>query len=289
MSRLESMTGSATLEKRIARTTFTVSLRGVNHRFSDFYWKVPDILLALQPRMEEILGAKVQRGHVDVRIEAGDGLQTVQIDRDVLREYTRMAKELAGGRAGLKAEMVPLLLGLPGVSRVSTRLPGRFSPPEFLALFERTVVAFRSSRQKEGAALGKAIRGHLKSMKRSLAPISSVLKRQRQSEIGSLRKQLRGVLKNEDVAESLFDAVRESWPRINITEEAQRLKLHIAAVEEQLTQGGAVGKKIEFFAQEMLREANTIGSKVGDFSVRTAVVEIKTQIENVREQVRNLC
>jgi uncharacterized protein (TIGR00255 family) len=167
------------------------------------------------------------------------------------------------------------LLRLPGVVTVEQRLPDEFPAGRIFAAFDRAAAALVKDRRREGRGLAAALG-------RMLDELSALLKG-----IAARRKALRASLRKRAAQD---EGAPEELDRGEIREELDRFQLHLRAVRDLLRKGGDdAGKRIDFFTQEMLREANTIGSKARDFEIRRDVVEIKTQLENLREQARNLC
>lgn len=287
---LESMTGFGGASGRIGGFHFTVAVRGVNHRSLDLHLRLPAPLRVFTEEITRRVHSRVERGRVELDVLCPRPFDQVSIDDGILGAYLKAARAIDPRADVRPADLLPGVLSLPGVSRVSESLPPRFSRSAFLVLIQNALLDFQKSRAREGRALSGQVRSRLRRIRKHCAVSRRALQKRRAQDISRLRQELLPLLDLPAAAEArILGLLRDGWPQINASEEFDRLELHLAAVEEQLTVGGAVGTKIEFFAQEMLREANTIAAKVADFRVRAMMVEVKTEVESIREQVRNLC
>lgn len=273
MSGVESMTGAAAVRVSAANAPFEIWLKSVNHRFFEAQLRLPDALGSLEGELIARLRRVIRRGRVEGGIVAGDAgvFQRVRLNRSVVEQYQTIAARIAPGAPVSAAD----LLRLPGVVTVEQRLPEEFPAERIFAAFDRAAAALVKDRRREGRGLAAALG-------RMLDELSALLKG-----IAARRKALRAGLRKRAAQE---EGAPEEFDRGEIREELDRFQLHLRAVRDLLRKGGDdAGKRIDFFTQEMLREANTIGSKARDFEIRRDVVEIKTQLENLREQARNLC
>ncbi len=276
MSVVESMTGSAALRVMAARAPFEIWLKSVNHRFFEAQLRLPEALSSLEGDLVARLRRVVRRGRVEGGIIAADAgvFQRVRLNRSAVEQYQTIAAQIAPGAPVSAVE----LLRLPGVVTVEQRLPDEFPADRILAAFDRAAAALVKDRRREGRGLAAALG-------RMLDELAALLKG-----IAARRKALRAGWRQRAQRAAQADGGQEEIDRGEIREELDRFQLHLRAVRDLLRKGGDdAGKRIDFFTQEMLREANTIGSKARDFEIRRDVVEIKTQLENLREQARNLC
>ena len=293
---LESMSGVASRTFRAGGASLVAQVRSVNHRFLDVHLRLPRALLTLEGAIESSIQKAFVRGRVDFFIEAAPGsgsrLEQAHLNAPLIERYRSFLEHLSPGheQPGLKEALQ--FLALPGAVILEPGLPEGFDRDRFFQEIDRLLAALKKSRHEEGRAIGKALRRHLDQIMRTVRQIRGRLKQvrsRRQAELkAELLKQLEAVAVTPRADPGAI--VLEWIDRTNVTEELDRLGMHVEAVRRLLAEGDHdTGKRIEFFSQELLREANTIASKARDFEFRTACVELKTQVENIKEQVRNLC
>ena len=281
---LESMTGAASASFRVARAPFQIWLRSINHRFFEVQMRCPPVLHKMERQLEDLLRARLRRGRIEVEIEAGDAGAMIRprMNRKLAREYMGFARDLAGAAGDFDVTGV---LRLPGVVQLVEELPAGFDGEAFLRQFRRAVEQLQKARLREGREIETLFRGYLKNIQDCGKKIRRRHGAYKKEHLRRMRRELRGVLPEDALKQGV------DWlERHDIDEEVERLDMHIKAVRELMAgKDLEAGKQIEFFAQEMLREANTVASKSRDFEIRREVVEIKTAIEHMKEQVRNVC
>jgi uncharacterized protein (TIGR00255 family) len=291
---IRSMTGFGRAQLDADGASFAVELRTVNHRHFDPSLRLPRALAGCEPELRRLLAARFARGKLDLVVSAPPGAARaeVELDRAAAGRYVEFARELAAER-GVSGELrAAELLALPGVARALEHVLDEQSVgPALLAAVERAADAADAMRVAEGAALERELRGRLGAV-RALAEAVSA----RSGEVVAaarerLRKRaetLRAELGAGDEARLLQEIVTAA-ERMDVTEEVVRLASHVAQFEAALEGAGApVGRKLEFLLQEMGREANTIGSKAADAPIAHRVVDLKTELERMREQVLNV-
>jgi uncharacterized protein (TIGR00255 family) len=292
---LQSMTGFGGANGPLsARLGASVRVTTVNARFLDLVvrthprMETTELELALRP----VLAQGLTRGRVQVTIElqaAGAGSASLELDWGVA---AALVQALAQKPTGL--ELAPLslrdLLALPGFAK------GHDDPAltdderqALIALVARTLDEVVAARRREAAALLQQVAAELKAVggfQRFLVANAHGLRERLQAR---LRERLAALLAGRDVDEQrLVQEAALLAERADVAEETQRLAAHLAHFEQMLAQGGAVGKKLEFLLQEMLREVNTAASKCREAGDGEQVVEAKAAIERLREQCANL-
>jgi uncharacterized protein (TIGR00255 family) len=292
---IRSMTGFGRAQLEVEGASFAVELRAVNHRHLDLSVRLPRALLGLEPELRRVLGARFARGKLDLVVSAPAGAAPadVALDRAVAERYVEFAKELAAER-GASAELrAAELLALPGVARVLEHaLDEKLVGPALIAAVERAAAAAVQMRCAEGEALERELRARHAALRELAAAVAA-----RSDEVVAfvrerLRKraeQLREEAGGADESRLLQEIVLAA-ERMDVTEEVTRLASHADQFEAALAAGGAtpVGRKLEFLLQEMAREANTIASKGADAPIAHRVVDLKTELERMREQVLNV-
>lgn len=294
---IRSMTGFGRAAFAVEGVSFTAEVRTVNHRHLDLSVRLPRLLSALESDVRRSLRDRFDRGKVDLSVGFAPGAAQktdLEIDRDLAARYLAFAEELTAERgvpAGLDAGR---LLALPGVARLAEHAiaPEEAGPALREAVVEAAEQADRM-RRAEGDALERELRGRLDQVRRLCASIGARAPEVMQAARERLRKrseQLREETGGLDEAR-LHQEVVVAADRLDVTEELVRLESHVAQFETVLGEaapGHPVGRRLEFLLQEMVREANTTGSKAGDAPLAHGVVDLKTELERLREQVLNV-
>ena len=287
---LESMTGTARVSRTVAGLRLTVFLKSVNHKFADFHLRYPPTLNALHKDFNDRISRRIARGRVEADISLASPGRRPVIQKKVLNSYLKMTAELSGRKGKPDEQLLTRALQLPGVLELEDDWPRDFKPALVLKVYEEAVAKLQESRRKEGRKIGVLLTGYLKKIARNSKRIEKRLNSHEARQIAHFKSKVQPRLKAETRdMEALRGAVVEWYGRFNVKEELERLKLHNQALLDLLKEGGLVGKKTDFFSQELLREVNTIASKCGDFEIRELVVDMKNEIENIKEQARNLC
>jgi uncharacterized protein (TIGR00255 family) len=292
---IRSMTGFGRAQLEADGASFAVELRSVNHRHLDLSLRLPRALAGFEPELRRLLAARFARGKLDLVVSALPGATRaeVELDRAAAGRYVEFARELAAER-GVSAELrAAELLALPGVARaLEHALDEQAAGPALLAAVERAADAADAMRVAEGAALERELRGRLAGVRALAEAVSArsgevmVAARER---LTKRAEALRAELGAGDEGRLLQEIVAAA-ERMDVTEEVVRLASHVAQFEAALDAGAGapVGRKLEFLLQEMGREVNTIGSKAADAPIAHRVVDLKSELERMREQVLNV-
>jgi len=289
---MKSMTGfgraAATLPDG---TEAAVVVRGVNHRFLDVAVKLRDEYAASEPAIRKAVAAVASRGHVDVLIRttrpAGAG---VKIDMDAAEKYAREWGEDASKR-GLPGELTARdLLSLPGVLRAEETVDGDSSiEASLVALVEQALKDFDAARAREGAALSLAFEEILKRIETGVARLDAERAGVSERIQSGLRERIAKLAAGVALDEArLAQEVALLADRADVTEEIDRLKTHLVEARRLLAAGGPIGRRLDHLAQEIHREVNTLGSKVRETGATRLVLDLKADLEALREQVQNV-
>lgn len=281
------MTGYALASAEHPRGALSLELRSVNSRFLDLQFRVPDELRALEPLLREAIAARVTRGKVDCRLAFAPGAAAAPaLDAAALaalRTLERQAREAFAEAAPLSAAEV---LRWPGVLAERTLDEGELRA-RVAALAARAVEELCAARAREGARLASALSGIVARMRERIAQVAPLVPEANAAYQKRLAERLRealGAADDERVrAELAVFAVKT-----DVAEELQRLTAHVEEVERVVAAGGAAGKRLDFLAQELNREANTLASKAATREIADCALELKLLIEQVREQVQNV-
>lgn len=296
---LWSMTGFGRGEAAAAGGRVVVEIRSVNHRFCEVALRLPPRLAALEPGLRKLVTDRVARGRVDVTL-------TIQPDERAARgpaidwalaEGLRSRLEELKQRLGLPGEVdVALLAAQRGV--LSGEEPGPEPEWEPVAeATERALAALAAMRSREGAALQADLQGRLGRMRllvEEVAARAPLVPLEYRDRLAARLKALLGDGGGSVLGPGGLDPTRLEQEvalladRADVTEELTRLRSHLGQVEALLAAAEPVGRKLEFLLQEIHREVSTVGSKSADLAIARAVLELKAELERVREQVANV-
>ncbi|MFY8106840.1 MAG: YicC/YloC family endoribonuclease [Elstera sp.] len=297
---VSSMTGYARLAAVGCPTpnhTATWEIRAVNGRGLDIRFRLPHWLDRLEPALRERLKA-CQRGTITVSLDVrGTARETsLSINRPLIEEIVGLQKSL-----GPMVDQAPLrltdLLGVRGV--IESQAQAEASPSHepdpaedaaLLDLFARTVEQFLTARRAEGTKLSDILHGQIAVIAETTAKARSAAEAQTHGVAERLHTRLAPLLGDTPPvpAERLAQEIALLAQKCDPSEEMDRLEAHCAAARSLLNEGGAIGRKLDFLAQEFNREANTLMSKAADLSVTQTGLALKTIIEQFREQVQNV-
>lgn len=294
---IRSMTGYGQASFEVEGTGFEVEARSVNHRHLDVKARLPRGLASFENELRAQATERLARGKVDinVRTTASAALaDTVELDLVVAERYLAAARSLRE-RNGVGGDLeVSALLALPGVARVVER---RLSEDAIRASLRTALTAALDSleamREAEGAALHRDLRERLGRIANLLAEVEARAGEVERSVRDKLRKRAEQLRDETGILDDarLHQEVVWAADRLDVSEECVRLRSHVAQFQALLDgadPGQPAGRRLDFLLQEMGREANTIGSKSADAPVAHRVVELKTELERIREQVQNI-
>ena len=285
------MTGFGAAEGTVGSARVTVELRSVNHRFFNATIKLPAELSRWEGEVREALRKRLSRGHITLNARVDRGVAGPPlIDEERFGAYVGLLRDLKD-RFGLAGDVdVATVLRMPDVmSSISEGSEGEANA--FLDLVDAAAVNLVNSRRQEGERLGVYLLERLGIVEHALARISTRaplrLQEQRARTIESIRQLANGVNVDE---QRLAMEIAIQADRLDVQEELSRFSSHVTAFRRSVTDGSdePVGKRLGFLLQEMLREANTTGSKANDATILTDVVTVKEELERIREQVENL-
>jgi len=293
---IRSMTGygSATLETGALRAA--VSVRSLNHRFLDVALHVPRRLQSLEPVARDRVAKAIKRGRVEVVIQAalGDGLgESVLPSRALVTALVRALRELQAEHGLEGGVSVSDVLRFPGaLERVeATADLADAARSELMALLERALGRLDEMRAAEGQRLSDELARVLDVVEAATGRIEARSAERRDERGAALRERVSALLADLGLDDArLYQEAVRAVERHDVAEEVARLRSHVAGARELLRPGDGepAGKRLDFLAQELMREANTIGSKVQDAAAVNEVVSLKAEIERFREQVQNV-
>ena len=290
------MTGYGRGEKSFEGKAVTVEVRAVNNRYLDTSVKMPRACLFAEDAIKSAVQKAAARGKVDVFVTicdtSGEG-QVVTVNEGLARGYLDALKrlyELDGGRMVKGNFHATDLAHFPDVLTVERApLDAEEVTSQLLEVLDLALGDFNAMREREGARLAQDILARAGTVEGLVDFVESRSPQTAADYRARLAAKMKEVLENKQVDEvRLLTEAAIFADKIAVDEETVRLRSHISQLRELLDKGGAVGRKLDFLIQEFNREANTIGSKCGDLEVTRRVVDMKAEIEKIREQVQNL-
>ncbi len=289
---MKSMTAYARGEKVWENLTFTLEIRTLNHRYRDIVLKVPQKLFLLEERIKRLISTYIHRGRVDCIIKMSGNIEefnTVTINWEAARAYKKLLEQLKTGLS-LKGEItVDMFLGVKDIFTTEEEESDceLFWPPLEEALRE-VLGKINEMRQKEGENLKEDLEKRLTYVKELVEAIEGQAPKVIENYRQRLKQRIKEIIGQEIDESRLVQEVAFWAERSDITEEIVRLKSHIKQFANLLNTDEPIGRKLDFLLQEMHRETNTLGVKANDTFISQQVVEIKTELEKMRQQVQNI-
>lgn len=290
---VRSMTGFGKGEARFKTGKVTVEIKTVNHKFFDATLRLPNGITAFEDRIKEILQKKIKRGKVNLNLMYDGTLLKggkISINRGAAKNYYNALEGLRKA-LGLSEEVaLKDIIAMPGVLSYDSLEAGLASFwPKIKKALDLAADRLIIDREKEG----KALQADLSNRTKKIAALLATIKSRAHLNIDEYRKRFADRVKDLTGGREIDMGRLEMEVAIfaknsDISEEITRLDNHLSNFNKTLISGGELGKKIDFIAQELHREINTIGSKASDFKISKNVIEIKGEIEKIREQAKNL-
>ncbi|MEN1681683.1 MAG: YicC/YloC family endoribonuclease [Planctomycetota bacterium] len=287
---LASMTGFGEASVADESLAVAVEVRTINNRHLKLSLRASEGYSIFEPEIDGLVRKHVRRGAVqlNLRVSRITGADAYQIDAEVLEGYRRQLQEVAG-----EAPPVAALLSLPGVvaERQATSSAPREDWPRIVPAIEQALAALAEMRGLEGQALENDLRENCGVIAEHLERVEQQAPKVSESYRDRLVERVNSAMGQLGVSVEPADLVREVAvfaDRTDISEETVRLRSHIDQFLAAMDLPESNGRKLEFITQEMVREVNTIGSKANDAEITACVVEMKTALERIREQVQNV-
>ncbi len=287
------MTGFGRAEAEGSGQHITIELKAVNQRYLDINIRAPISLGFAEEHIRKAVKERLGRGRVDIFISYSAmeaGTRKVTADLGLIASYVQTARQ-AAKKAGLKDDVkLSHILRIPDVIRIEG---AREDEETLLGIVNQALHtaldALIGMRTREGASLQKSIEQYLGELSGIVGAIDDVKDDVLRDSAEKLKQRISELLSGSDIDEARFNTeVAYIADRADISEELVRLKTHIAQFEAAAKASDAVGRKLDFMVQEMNRELNTIGSKSSSMTITNAVIEGKSIVEKIREQVQNI-
>jgi uncharacterized protein (TIGR00255 family) len=285
---IQSMTGYAAASTDTARGALSIELRCVNARFLDLQFRVSDELRALEPVLRELISARVSRGKLDCRVFLNETAVApgARIDAEALARLGELSAQAAKAMPQATPLRIADVLRWPGVIAESP-LDEEETRRVAASLCRRTLDELIASRRREGAKLAAAVGERVTAMRARLEQAAPLVPQALAAYQAKLTERLREAIGSAD-AERVRTELTVFATKMDVDEELTRLRTHLDEAERTLQNGGAVGKRLDFIAQELNREANTLAAKAASAELSDCALELKLLVEQMREQVQNI-
>ena len=290
---VKSMTGYGRAVETVNGREYTVELRSVNNRYLDCTVKLPRTLSFAEDAVKQAVKATISRGKVDVFISLrGEGTQDVQVtlNAPMVEGYLAAMRQMVDFYGVRDDISVSTLSRLPDVFTVEKpEVDERALQDDLMGVVNQALAQYDAMRCAEGKALENDLRSRGQTIMELVAQVEAGSGQTVIDYRTRLENKLKEVLANTAIDESrILTEAAIFADKVAVDEETVRLRSHLDQMNHMLTAGGAIGRKLDFLLQEMNRESNTIGSKCSDVRLARIVVEIKAELEKIREQTQNI-
>ncbi|NLY19289.1 MAG: YicC family protein [Clostridiaceae bacterium] len=290
---LKSMTGYGYYEYQDDDIRMSVEIKSVNHRFCDVYIRIPRQLSCFEDKVRYLVTSRVSRGKLDVYINwenIGEGAKKVILDEALARAYFDAMNKLADDLDLREDISLSVLARFPEILRIEKKEENNDTALEILQnSVNKAIDMLVEMRKTEGEKLLISLISicrNIENYREKLLKRAPYVVLEYKEKLASRIKELIEVNMIDETRIAMEVAVFAD--KCSINEELVRLKSHVEQFEDIIKSDGPVGKKLEFLVQEMNREVNTIGSKANDLDITKIVVNLKSEIENLREQIQNI-
>ena len=290
---IQSMTGYGRAVETIRGREITVELRSVNNRFLDCNIKMTRTFGYAEEAVKQKIKESVSRGKLDVYVgvhSIGEEPVSIGLNRPVLEGYLKAMRTMVAEYGIADDISTSSIARLPDIFMVEKEEEDEAqNVADILSVVEKALEAYHAMRRTEGAAMEADLRSRAATILSYVEQVEQrspvTLKEYRQR----LENKMREVLENTNIDEGrILTEAAIYADKIAVDEETVRLRSHISQLYSLLDEGGSIGRKLDFLLQEMNRETNTIGSKGNDIQQARTVVEIKAELEKIREQIQNI-
>ena len=290
---VKSMTGYGRAVETVNGREFTVEIRSVNNRYLDCTVKLPRTLSFAEDTVKQAVKASISRGKVDVFVsQRSEGMPevTVSLNRDVAEAYIRAMRQMAEEfqiREDISVALVSQMSDVFTVDRPQVDEEQLLA--DLMQVVGHALEGYDAMRSREGEALKADLTGRGNTIRSLVSQVEEGNPQTVADYRTRLYQKLQEVLANTAIDESrILTEAAIFADKVAVDEETVRLRSHLEQMDSMLATGGPIGRKLDFLLQEMNREANTIGSKCTDLRLARVVVDIKAELEKIREQTQNI-
>ncbi|MEZ5988227.1 MAG: YicC/YloC family endoribonuclease [Planctomycetota bacterium] len=288
------MTGFGRAEGASEAFRLSVELRSVNHRNLAWKGRLPAWLQELEPDIDARLRRRLGRGsvHVGIDVEALERQTTVAIDGDLARSYLAQLDTLARDLGYEERPPLAYLLGMPGVVERQDRGPRAAEVRDLcLEVLDHALAELVAAREREGEATRTELHDRIARIEADVEALATRIPGVHEEYRLRLERRVLDFMAERGISAEKAEVLREVAiyaDKSDVSEELNRLRTHAGELRRLLGQGGSVGRPIDFLVQEMLREIHTTGSKSADAELAHLVIDVKAELERIKEQAANL-
>ena len=288
------MTGYGKQNLSVEGREYQIEIKSVNHRYLDINVKIPKAISYLEETIKKEISNKIKRGKIDVFVSFENNSEEgrkIEINKQLAKIYIEQLKELAQEEKIESNIEVMDIAKIPDVLTIKVDEENSKIKDEIKQVTQGAVTRTLEMKNIEGEKISQDLLQRIRNIQSKIVEISAKSTGLIEEYVVKLEKRVKELLKNDEVDKSrLAQEVVIYADKCSIEEEITRLKSHIFQFENLISnnQDGAIGKKLDFIIQEMNRETNTIGSKANNLEITNGVIDIKTEIEDIREQVQNI-
>lgn len=290
---IKSMTGFGRSTYENEGREYIIEIKSVNNRFTDINIKMPRNLNYLEEKIRKQILSNISRGKVEVSIQLNNNSdlgKKINLNTDIANRYIEELKKLTEETNIIDNINIMDIAKFPDVLniKIDEEAEEIIEKELFIAL-DSAIDSFLDMRQKEGSKIKVDLENRIEVIKQKIEQISSISAGLVDEYVVKLETRIKELLKTDVVDQTrLAQEVVIYSDKCSVEEEITRLKSHISQFLNLLNENIAIGKKLDFLIQEMNRETNTIGSKANNLEITNFVVDIKTELENIREQIQNI-
>ena len=290
---IRSMTGYGKQSLSVEKREYQIEMKSVNHRYLDINIKLPKSISYLEDTIKKEISAKIKRGKIDVFITFENNSQegkNITINKELAKLYIEQLKELAQEEKILSNIEVMDIAKLPDILTVKNDEEDERIQNELIEVVQGAISKIIEMKNIEGSKIEQDLLQRIDKIENKIMEISVKSTGLIEEYVVKLEKRIKEILKTEDIDKSrLAQEVVIYADKCSIEEEVTRLKSHIYQFRNLIANNNeTIGKKLDFLIQEMNRETNTIGSKANNLEITNGVIDIKTELEDIREQIQNI-
>ena len=289
---IKSMTGYGKANLSKDKKEYQVEIKSVNHRYLDICVKMPRVLSYLEDEVKKQISSQIKRGKVDVFITFENNSikdKEIKINTEIAKIYIDELKKLAKQENILDNIEVTEISKLPDVLTIQNNQEDETIKDALLEAVSNATENLVQMRSIEGNKMADDLVARIQGIKEKVEEISSLSTGLIEEYVVKLESRIKEIARNQEMDEArLAQEVVIYADKCSVEEEITRLKSHILQLEKLFHTEESIGKKLDFIIQEMNRETNTIGSKANHLGITNDVIDVKTELENIREQIQNI-
>jgi len=288
---IKSMTGFARSEVNQSGLTITLEIKTLNHRFLDIITRIPRGLNGLDINIKNCIKDAISRGRIEVFLNiehSTDDEPVVEVDHNLARQYYQCLNELREALGIEENVSLQDIVRVGDIIKAKEGLSEEDMWPLIRDALDSALDRLLEMRRQEGIALKKDIQARLETIAGNLEAISQRIPVSIEEYRSYLKERLKDVFQIDIPDERLEQEMVIHAEKSDVTEEKVRTQTHIQQMRNLLENEGPVGRKMDFLVQELYREINTLGAKTFDIPITDSVIEIKSELEKIREQIQNI-